>query len=295
MVVGASPEALGTLRQGHSTVVANTTEIPTAAFVRNPDANLHPARLKKALSNAAGAERTHFLDANRLATALLGDSIASNLFLLGFAWQKGLVPVSLEALDRAVELNGVAVAANRRTLAWGRLAAHDPAFVEKVVADQGTPAKPPARTLPEIIDRRRAQLEAYQNAQYAAAYQEVVKRVETAEAQVSAKRDLTEAVARSLFKLMAYKDEYEVARLYTDDAFMDHLKVAPGHQLASSAHISSALFAAVGGKPSGHGGDSHLQLSGTSMAAAVTSGVVALLLQANEMSGSGATLSSNAV
>ncbi|MGC2854376.1 indolepyruvate ferredoxin oxidoreductase family protein [Novispirillum sp. DQ9] len=242
MVVGASPEALGTLREGHSTVVANTTEIPTAAFVRSPDASLQAERLKKALRTAAGTERTHFIDANRLATALLGDSIASNLFLLGYAWQKGLVPVSLEALERAVDLNGVAVAANKRTLAWGRLAAHDPAFVEAVVAGQGGTGKPVARTLAEVIDRRVEQLTAYQSAAYAASYRAFVARVEAAEAKVSAKRALTEAVARNLFKLMAYKDEYEVARLYSDGTFAEQLRRTFDGDYRVSVHLAPPLL-----------------------------------------------------
>ncbi len=242
MVVGASPEALGTLRAGHSTVVANTTEIPTAAFVRSPDASLQAEGLKKALRTAAGADRTHFVDANRLATALLGDSIAANLFMLGYAWQKGLVPVSLEALERAVELNGVAVAANKRTLAWGRLSAHDPAFVDRVVDEQGGQSLPPAKTLPEIIARRTADLTAYQDAAYAETFVRFVARVEQAEARVSDKHALTEAVARNLYKLMAYKDEYEVARLYTDGTFGADLKRAFQGDTRVTLHLAPPLL-----------------------------------------------------
>ncbi|MFA7431172.1 MAG: indolepyruvate ferredoxin oxidoreductase family protein, partial [Rhodospirillaceae bacterium] len=235
MVVAASPDALATLRQGHSRVVANTAEIPTAASLHNPDADLHPDQLKQALSAAA---ETEFVDATRLATALMGDTIAANLFLLGYAWQKGLVPVGLEALERAVELNGVAVAANKRTLAWGRLAAHDAAAVERAAGV----GKAVPLTLPEIIARRTADLESYQDAAYAASYRDMVRRVEAAEARLSPQRELTEAVARNLFKLMAYKDEYEVARLYTDGAFADHLKRTFEGDVRVTLHLAPPLL-----------------------------------------------------
>jgi len=224
MVVGTGPDALGVLRKGRSRVVCNTTEIPTAAFVQNPKADLHGDALKATLRRVAGSDAVSFVDANRIATALMGDSIASNLFLLGYAWQKGLVPVSLEALERAIELNGVAVDANKRTIAWGRLMAHDPAYVSSVVEEVAGPQEKPLTDLEKIISKRLEILEKYQDAAYAEQYGELVRRVEQAERRLTSRRTLTEAVARNLFKLMAYKDEYEVARLYTDGRFQEQIR-----------------------------------------------------------------------
>jgi indolepyruvate ferredoxin oxidoreductase len=160
---------------------------------------------------------------------LLGDSLATNLFMLGFAYQRGLVPVSAEAIDRAIELNGAAVDFNRRAFRWGRRAAID----RPLVAARATPvtAVPPthrlSETLGEVIARRAAFLAGYQNPAYAARYTAAVERIRAAEAAaLPGSTVLTDTVARALFKLTAYKDEYEVARLYTDG---DFLKRIAGH------------------------------------------------------------------
>jgi indolepyruvate ferredoxin oxidoreductase len=158
-----------------------------------------------------------------LSTGLLGDSIASNLFMLGFAYQRGLVPVSAEAIERAIELNSVAVDFNRNAFRWGRRAAVDPDLVEA----RATPANAIpeshrlSETLDQLIDRRVAFLTDYQDRPYAARYADRVRRVRDAEAAcLPGSTKLTEAVARALFKLMAYKDEYEVARLYAESDFL---------------------------------------------------------------------------
>jgi indolepyruvate ferredoxin oxidoreductase len=138
--------------------------------------------------------------------------------MLGFAWQQGLVPVSLEALSRAIELNGVSVERNKQAFAWGRLASADADAFRRAVGRE-----PPApETLDEVIARRVAFLTEYQDAAYAARYAAKVARVREAEAPLGSEA-LTEAVARSLFKLMAYKDEYEVARLHMETGFLDEL------------------------------------------------------------------------
>src|SRR6185295_16489663 len=167
--------------------------------------------------------QSHFLDATRLATALMGDSIATNLFMLGYAYQKGLVPLLEISIAQAIQLNGVAVEANQRAFLWGRRAAVDLSQVEKIAM----PARPIVVQLPQSVDaliaRRVAFLAEYQNADYARRYEELVERVRRAEAGISSGDALTKAVAKSLFKLMAYKDEYEVARLYTDGDFQKRL------------------------------------------------------------------------
>jgi len=226
LVVGASPEALPTVRRGRTRILANTHEVPVAESLRNPDASLKVPLLLDKLRFAAGADRVQTLDAQALAEAFLGDSIFSNMVALGAAWQGGLVPVSLEALQRAVELNGVAVDNNMLALALGRLAAGDPQAIVALL--RGTPAQPAGAddSLDGLIARGVDHLTGYQDAAWATQYALFVAAVRDREAAVGADPALpfTRAVARSLLKLMAYKDEYEVARLYTDGRFAKALR-----------------------------------------------------------------------
>lgn len=221
LVVSASEEALAKLNDKIAHAVINSHEAATAEFTRNPDAQVPGAAMREALIEAVGADKTHFVDATRLATRLLGDSIASNLFMLGFAYQKGLVPVSAAAIDRAIELNGVAVPLNQQAFLWGRRAAHDPAAVEKLAAPKVVEA-PRCQTLEEIVADRVQRLTAYQNAAYAERYRALVARVSRADQGTD--QALSRAVARYYFKLLAYKDEYEVARLYSDGSFIQQLE-----------------------------------------------------------------------
>ena len=223
LVVSASGEATSKLRPGHSHAIVNSHQTITGDFTRNPDLSFPEQQLSRAVTNAVGQGGAEFLDATGLTTGLLGDSLATNLFMLGFAYQRGLVPVSAEAIDRAIELNGAAVDFNRRAFRWGRRAAIDRALV----ATRATPAEAVpgthrlSETLDEAVARRAAFLTRYQNAAYAARYTSRVERVRAAEtAAVAGGTALTGTVARALFKLMAYKDEYEVARLYTDGDFL---------------------------------------------------------------------------
>jgi indolepyruvate ferredoxin oxidoreductase len=174
--------------------------------------------------DGANAQRAHFIDATTLATALMGDSIAANLFMLGFAYQKGRIPLTEASLLRAIELNGVGIASNKKSFLWGRRAAVDFKRVEHIA----TPGKAIVVQMPQsldtIIKQRIAYLTAYQNAEYAATYEALVKRVRTAETGLGQGTRLSTAVAKYYFKLMAYKDEYEVARLYTDGRFVEQLK-----------------------------------------------------------------------
>ncbi|WP_338822015.1 indolepyruvate ferredoxin oxidoreductase family protein [Bradyrhizobium septentrionale] len=218
LVVSSSAKASGTYRRGMRAAV-NLAEMPTGDVVRFRDADLaSPVRLR-AIERVIGAGNLTAIDANALAERLLGDSVYANIMMLGFAWQQGLVPVSLDALTRAIELNGVTVERNKQALAWGRLAFADPDFLPKAEnADANAP-----ETLDQMIARRADFLRDYQDEAYAARYRATIDRVRRAEAALNSE-SLTDAVARSLFKLMAYKDEYEVARLHMQTGFLDELK-----------------------------------------------------------------------
>jgi indolepyruvate ferredoxin oxidoreductase len=223
LVVSASADALSKLDRGYSRAIVNSHEIITGDFTRNPDLVFPTGALERSIVEATGSENAEFLDATGLATGLLGDSIASNLFMLGYAYQRGLVPLSAEAIERAIELNAVAVPFNRAAFRWGRRAATDRALVEaRAVPRAAIPASHRlSETLDEVVERRTAFLTSYQDAAYAARYRARVARVRAAEAACRpGTTALTERVARALFKLMAYKDEYEVARLYTESDFL---------------------------------------------------------------------------
>ena len=221
LVVSSSEEALAKLNDKIAHAVINSHEAATAEFTRNPDAQVPGAAMREAISEAVGEGKTRFVDATRLATRLLGDSIATNLFMLGYAYQKGLVPVSAEAINKAIELNGVAIELNQQAFLWGRRAAHDLAAVEKVAAPKVVEA-PHCSTLEEIVADRMQRLTAYQSAAYAERYRELVERVRKVDS--DAQQRLSKAVARYYFKLLAYKDEYEVARLYSDATFRKQLE-----------------------------------------------------------------------
>jgi indolepyruvate ferredoxin oxidoreductase len=224
LVVGASREALQTVRRGRTRILANLHGIPVAEFVRHPDADLKPRELLEKLEYAAGGERVETFDAQALAFDFLGDTITSNIVALGYAWQRGLVPVGLPALARAIDLNGVAIQNNLLAFSLGRLAAADPAGCDSLrqPADgDGVPAD----HLEAIVPRAIAHLAAYQDGAWAARYRAVIERVRARESALAADESLplARAVATSLLKLMSYKDEYEVARLYTDGRFQRHL------------------------------------------------------------------------
>ncbi|QCI67600.1 indolepyruvate ferredoxin oxidoreductase family protein [Phreatobacter stygius] len=218
MVVSSSPKASGCYRHGTRAVI-NTAEMPTGDVVRRRDADLSAALRLGAIDQRLGAENVARLDANKAAETLMGDSVYANMIMLGFAFQQGLVPVSLEALTRAIDLNAVAVERNHQAFAWGRLASGRPEHVARALG--GEP--PPAETLDQMIARRVAFLVDYQDQAYAERYRARVDAMRRAEAPLGSEL-LTEAVARSLFKLMAYKDEYEVARLHMATGFREKLR-----------------------------------------------------------------------
>ncbi len=227
LVVSGTRKVLAAVKQGKTLFVANTAEVFGGEFTRNADFSLPVERLKRAILSAAGRDRVAFVDATGLATALFGNSIAANMFLLGFAQQKGGVPLGSAAIERAIALNGEAVAMNVEAFRWGRRAAHDLASVEAMVAEARKPtgSRKLSETLQEMVDRRADFLTGYQDAAYAHRYRVAVARIQKAEMERTPGRtELTESVARYLFKLMAYKDEYEVARLYTDGSFRKQLE-----------------------------------------------------------------------
>jgi len=281
MVVVNDYWSLSKVRPERSEVVLNTYQAMPGSFTTRPDLHFPAAEIIAAVRLALGGRQPRLLDATQLATALLGDAIATNLFMLGYAWQLGLVPLSHAALMRAIELNGAAVEMNRQAFAWGRLAAVDPEAVARAAGLQvgagghdtgraaelrelppgqwegsewGSPSAPRpqehghgrqvlpehgpgepvllpvddlrlSRDLDELIARRERFLTDYQDAAYARRYRELVDRVRaTEQARVPGSTALTEAVARYAFKLMAYKDEYEVARLYTSGPFLRRLQ-----------------------------------------------------------------------
>ena len=217
-LVAAQRPTLATMQPGRTWVALNRHGAPTASLVRNPDWQFPEAGCDGALERAVGAQGLGAFDAEQAATELLGDSIYANPLLLGYAWQHGRIPLGRAAILRAMELNGVQVAANQAAFEWGRRCAHDPSGVRSLFAAQKVIQIVRRPSLDETIARRTEFLSAYQNAAYAEQYRAFVARVREAEAPFSSTR-LTEAVAQGLFKLMAYKDEYEVARLHADAAF----------------------------------------------------------------------------
>jgi indolepyruvate ferredoxin oxidoreductase len=226
VVVAAQSKTLATVRKGATRLVVNTQEVMPGEFTRKPDLDFPAARLRRAIEAAAGGDRVDFVDAGRIAVTLLGDTIAANVFMLGYAWQKGLVPVGAAALEQAIELNGAGVTMNKLAFLWGRRAAHDPAAVERVAAPRPEPGSSLrlSASLDELIERRAAFLVGYQDERYARRYLDLVDRARAAERErARGRQGLAEAVARGYFKLLAYKDEYEVARLHSDGAFAARL------------------------------------------------------------------------
>jgi indolepyruvate ferredoxin oxidoreductase len=248
MVVVGNKKVLSTAKLGGTTMVINTAEILPGDFTRNADFSLPTERLKRAIRTAAGAEKSNFVDATRLATALLGNSIGANIFMVGYAYQLGALPLSAESIEKAIELNGEAVAMNLAAFQFGRRAAFDAASVEALVKpapEAASDARRLSQSFDETVARRVAFLTDYQNEAYAARYKALVDQVKAAEAsRAPGKNGLADAVARYLFKLMAYKDEYEVARLYAGPSFLAQVKnEVAGDDLTLRFHLAPPLLA----------------------------------------------------
>ena len=261
LVVAASPEALLTVRPGRTRILANLHPVPVAESLRNPDASLQVPQLLAKLQHAAGlaegdsSGRVETLDAQALAEDFIGDAIVSNILVLGYGWQRGLVPVSLAALQRAISLNGVAVPSNLQAFALGRLAAANPAGLAALrqsaaAGDMGLPVEEgDDASLATLQARGEQALTAYQNAAYARHYTAVVQRVQQREQALGAdaRLPLSRAVARCLHKLMAVKDEYEVARLYSDGRFRQQLAAQFEGDFKLEFHLAPPLLSRAQG------------------------------------------------
>jgi indolepyruvate ferredoxin oxidoreductase len=248
IVVAGTRKILAAVKHGATQMVVNTAEFMPGEFTRNADFSLPSERLKRAIVADAGADNTHFINASGIAAALFGQSISANMFMVGYAFQLGAIPLSAGAIGQAIALNGEAVATNRAAFHWGRRAVVDRAAVENL-AKPATAIASDARRLSEsfeeTVERRVKFLTAYQNAAYAARYRALVGKVKAVEAaRTPGHCELTETVARYLFKLMAYKDEYEVARLYTDGAFLKQVETEfDGDNLRFEFHLAPPLMA----------------------------------------------------
>ncbi|MBW8891314.1 MAG: 2-oxoacid:acceptor oxidoreductase family protein, partial [Burkholderiales bacterium] len=218
-LVAVNAETLARMREGRTHVALNTHSTPTAAFVRNANWVNPQDDCASQIARAIGADALGTFDADAAATALMGDSLYANPMLLGFAWQKGWIPLALESLLRAIELNAVAVENNKAAFAWGRQAAVRPDELQKRLRPGQVIEFKKRETVESLVARRVEFLAGYQNAAYAEEYRQFVDKVRQAESALG-KSALAETVARYLFKLMAYKDEYEVARLHADRSFL---------------------------------------------------------------------------
>ena len=248
IVVAGTRKILAAVKHGATQMVVNTAEFMPGEFTRNADFSLPSERLKRTIVADAGADNTHFINAGGIAAALFGQSIGANIFMVGYAYQLGAIPLSAGAIEKAIVLNGEAVAMNQAAFHWGRRAAVDRAAVEKLAKPATAIASDAQRlseSFDETVERRVKFLTAYQNAAYAARYRALVDKVKAAEAaRTPGHCELTEAVARYLFKLMAYKDEYEVARLYTDGAFLKQVETEfDGDNLRFEFHLAPPLLA----------------------------------------------------
>jgi len=241
-IVTAGKETMLRMREGRTHVALNSHSTPTAAFVRDGSWQNPADACVAEIAKTVGIDGVGAFNADAAATKLLGDSIYTNPMMLGFAWQKGWIPLGHDALMRAIELNAVAVDNNKAAFAWGRRAAHDWAGVEKMLTPAQVLQFKKRETLDDLVKRRTAFLTDYQDAAYASSYQSFVYKVRDAEAPLG-KTVLAESVARYLFKLMAYKDEYEVARLHTDSAFLARVNNMFEGDFKLNYHLAPPLLA----------------------------------------------------
>jgi len=244
LVAAASRKVIGAMRTDETALVVNSAALYPGEITRKPDFDLPSARLEKQLAAAAGAS-ARFVDATRAATTLLGTSLAANMFMLGYAWQSGLVPLGEAAILRAITLNGEAVAMNRSAFALGRRAAAFPDEIAAMTAAALPTARraAPARTLDEIVTRRARYLAAYQDDAYAERYRALVERAQAAEqTHAPGTTRLAEAVAKGYFKLLAIKDEYEVARLYADGTFARQMGEAFEGDVSVTYHLAPPVL-----------------------------------------------------
>jgi len=247
LVVSAADDALAKLNREHSHAVINSHLSPTADFTRNPDAVFPINDMEQAIAGELETGHSHFVRATTLATRLLGDAIYANFFLLGVAYQRGLIPLDADSINQGVELNGVAIEQNQQAFLWGRRYAID---TDAVLAAAGLGSEHKTsvpESLEEVIAYRSAYLTAYQDQAYAGRYLHLVERVRGFERELRQSTDvelpLTGAVARSYFSLLAYKDEYEIARLYTNGDFEQTLAAQFEGDYRLRFHLAPPLLA----------------------------------------------------
>jgi len=241
MLTAGAADAVAKMHPERTLAIVNSHEQPSGQFAQDADWQFPTADLRALIRDATGG-RAEFLDATRLATALLGDAIAANLFLLGYAFQKGALPLSLSALLRAIELNGVAVASNKKAFQWGRRAALNLKQVTQAALPPQVITLERPESLEQLLARRVEFLTAYQDSRYAARYADFVHGVLQTERRAGPGDRLARAVAQNLFKLMAYKDEYEVARLYSSAEFRQQLASQFEGPLRLSFHLAPPIL-----------------------------------------------------
>ena len=239
-IVSASPEALAKMHAGRTRAAINAAATPTAEFTANPDWRFPLDQIEAALATTIGGAAFDAFDATTLATRLMGNAIYANIVLLGFAWQRGLIPVSEAALTRAIELNGTAVEMNLLAFRWGRNAAHDPASIAALMPQNNTGAVSQTLTFEELLADRVQRLTDYQDAALAERFR---ARVEELRRHPEANEALAESVSSNYFKLLAVKDEYEVARLYAETGFLDRVAAQFEGDYVLQFHLAPPLLA----------------------------------------------------
>jgi len=244
ILTGVGYDALAKMQKGVTKALVNSALVMPAGFTRNPDLVFPLGSMEREIEDAVAPGDAEFLDATKLATGLMGDSIATNLFMVGFAYQRGLLPVGEAAILRAIELNGTAIESNKQSFRWGRLAAVDPARVSSAAIPAALPeSQRLSGSLDEIVARRAEFLTGYQDAAYARRYTDFVVKVRAAEStRVPGATALTEAVARYYFKLLAIKDEYEVARLYAESDFAARVAAQFEGDYKLTFHLAPPVF-----------------------------------------------------
>ncbi|MYN18721.1 indolepyruvate ferredoxin oxidoreductase family protein [Rugamonas sp. FT107W] len=243
MLTAGAADAVSKMRPGRTLAIVNLHEQPPGTFAQNADWQYPVEEVRALIEESVGAGAADFINATKLATALMGDSIAANLFMLGYAWQKGRIPLNEESLLRAIELNGVGIASNKKSFLWGRRAAVDLKRVERVATPTQAIVMQMPQSLENVISKRVEFLTAYQNAAYASSYEQLVSQVRAKETALGLGNKLSTAVAKYAFKLMAYKDEYEVARLYTDGRFVEQLKQQFEGDFSVKFNLAPPMFA----------------------------------------------------
>lgn len=245
-VVAASQSAVNIMRSDRTQAVINSHMSPVADFVRNRDIDFQEATVQKQLDNATLEEARFRIPAQEIATSLMGDSIATNILMLGYAWQKGMIPVTLASIEQAIQMNGVAIESNLRTFYWGRMAAHDMGAIKAIISEGRGEDVTISKSFDEIVKKRQAHLKAFQNAALAKKYTALLDRVRACEEQKgSGKTDLSIAVAQNYSKILSYKDEYEVARLYSHPDFKTKLKHQFEGKFKLKVHMAPPLISRI--------------------------------------------------